>query len=378
VTDGVLMACIRDLRKVLGDDPRAPQFIETVHKRGYRFIAPFTTAQPVPSSKLQVSSSKSELLKVLPDMPERIQQEITMLLTVGTSVMATKGSAAPEVERVYARVHALCRQVGETPQLLPALIGLQLFREVQGDLQTARELAEQCLSLAQRAQDADSLLWANFALGQTLFQFGDLGSARAHLEQGLAFYDPQKHFSPACHPLADVGAACLCWLAFVLWSLGYPDQAMARMGDAVTQARELAGPYSLAAVLSGAAVLRAFRKEERAALGHAEAAITLSTEQGFAQWSGFTTVLRGWALAEQGHCDEGIAQMRQGVAAYTATGAVLSQPYQLALLAAACGKVGRIEEGLSVLAEALAIVNKSGARFTEAELYRLKGELTLK
>ncbi len=88
------------------------------------------------------------------------------------------------------------------------------------------------------------------------------------------------------------------------------------------------------------------------------------------------TGLRGWALAEQGQGEEGIVQIRQGLSAWQATGAELARPYILALLAEAYGKGGQAEEGLSVLAEALAVVDKTGERCHEAELYRIKGELT--
>ena len=94
-------------------------------------------------------------------------------------------------------------------------------------------------------------------------------------------------------------------------------------------------------------------------------------------WLGQGTVLQGWALAEQGQSEEGITQIRQGLATYQAIGAGIFQSYYLALLAEAYGKAGQAEEGLAALAEALTVVDKSGERFYEAELYRLKGELTL-
>jgi predicted ATPase len=105
--------------------------------------------------------------------------------------------------------------------------------------------------------------------------------------------------------------------------------------------------------------------------------IELSSEQGFALPLAWGTIERGWALAEQGQAEAGIAQIRQGLAAQQVTGAELYRPYWLALLAEAYRKVGESEEGLHVLAEALAVVDKNGERFYEAELYRLKGELTL-
>ena len=105
--------------------------------------------------------------------------------------------------------------------------------------------------------------------------------------------------------------------------------------------------------------------------------MTLSTEQGFAYWSAVGTTLRGWALAERGEGEEGVTQLHQGLAAYRATEAGVWRPYYLALLAEVYGEMGQTEEGLNTLAEALAAVDNTGERFYEAELYRLKGTLTL-
>jgi predicted ATPase len=160
-----------------------------------------------------------------------------------------------------------------------------------------------------------------------------------------------------------------------LWSLGYPDQALKRGHESLTLARELAHPYSLAHALIFAARVHQLRQEGQAVQERAEAAMTLAIDQGFPYWLAFATILRGWALAEQGQREEGIAQIRQCLTAYQATRAELVRPYWLALLAEACWKVGQAEEGLRALTEALAVAHKTGEGFYEAELYRLKGEL---
>jgi predicted ATPase len=162
-----------------------------------------------------------------------------------------------------------------------------------------------------------------------------------------------------------------------LWLLGYPDQALTKSHEALTLAQELSHPFSLAYALDLAAMLHRLRQEGQAAQERAEAAMTLSTEQGFPLWLALGMILRGGALAEQGQGTEGIAQMRQGLAVFQATGAEVGRPYFLALLGEAYGRVGQVEEGLGVLAEALAAVEKSGERFYEAELHRLTGELLL-
>jgi predicted ATPase len=124
-------------------------------------------------------------------------------------------------------------------------------------------------------------------------------------------------------------------------------------------------------------VLPQLRREVQLTHERAGVVITLSTEQGFPQALAMGTIYRGWALAEQGRGEEGIGQMRQGLAALQATGAELFRPYYLVLLAEAYEKVGQTEEGLNVLTEALATIDKTGERYNEAEMYRLKGELLL-
>jgi class 3 adenylate cyclase/predicted ATPase len=318
-----------------------------------------------------------EVLKTLPDTPARVQQELTLQLALGAPLMATKGYAAPEVAMVYTRARELCQQLGETPQLFRVLSGLFAFHFVRGEHERARELGEQLLHIAQVTQNPARLLGAYQALGLTLFHLGELVSSRAHLEQGIALYDPQKHRSHVVRSGQDPGMTCLCYAPWVLWHLGYVDQALERIYKALTLARELPHPYSLAYALAYVVILLQCRQERQATQEQAEALIGLSSEQKFPFWIAVGTTLRGWALAEHGQREEGIAQIRHGLAAYGATGAEALRPYFLALLAEVCGKGGRVEEGLTALAEALAVVDKTGERFYEAELYRLKGQLTL-
>ena len=139
-----------------------------------------------------------ELLETLPDTPERIQQELTLQIVLGASLMAIKGYAAQEVEKTYARARELCQQVGETPLLFRVLGGLSTFYAIRGELQTAHELGQQLLRLAQNVRDPALLLRAYSALGRILFLLGEFAPAREYLEQRIAPHDPQKHPSRAC------------------------------------------------------------------------------------------------------------------------------------------------------------------------------------
>jgi predicted ATPase len=206
---------------------------------------------------------------------------------------------------------------------------------------------------------------------------GAFAQARAHLKHVMALYNPQQHRAHTLLSGQDPGATSLGYAALALWYLGYPTQALQRSQQAVTFAQELSHPVSLAFTLEGVAEIAQCRREAHRTQERAEALMTLSTEQRFAFWVVAATVLRGWALAEQGQRAEGMAQIRQGLADWQAMGEALSQPHFRALLAELYGHVGQTEAGLTVLTEVLADVHNTGLCYYEAELYRLKGVLHL-
>jgi len=177
--------------------------------------------------------------------------------------------------------------------------------------------------------------------------------------------------------MADPRLDCLIIAAWSLWYLGYPDQALKRSQEAMALARELSRPFNLAMALGCTVLFYLLRREKTFAQELTERTISLSSEHGFAQWLTVGNLLRGWVLTEQGQMETGITYMEQGLAAYRAMGVEVYRPYYLALLAEANGKAGGVKEGFPLLTEALATVQKTGERFYEAELYRLKGALTL-
>ncbi|OGP94249.1 MAG: hypothetical protein A2157_01520 [Deltaproteobacteria bacterium RBG_16_47_11] len=317
------------------------------------------------------------LIESIPENPERNQQELKLQLTLGIPLAATRGFGAPEVGRVFARARELCQKVGESPHLFPSLFGTWLYYNAT-ELQTAQKIGEQLRTIAQRAQDPELNLQAHHALWTTSFFLGNFVKTREHAEQGITIYDPQQHRSHAfIYGGHDPGVCCRYFGAPAMWFLGYPDQALDRVNEAVNLAQDLSHPPSLTIALYWAARLHLYRREAQAVQERAEALIALSTEQGFPQWLAYGTILRGWALTAQGERAEGIAQIRQGLAAYRATGAEHERPYFLSLLAEAYGEVGQPEEGLKVLVEALALVDSTCERYWEAELHRRKGELLL-
>ncbi|MCY1331843.1 TOMM system kinase/cyclase fusion protein [compost metagenome] len=316
-----------------------------------------------------------ELLGRQPDTPERAHQELALRLAIGPALIAARGFAAAEVEATYSRALALCGKGGDTLQLFPTLVGLRTYFSLRAEHAKAYRLGKQLLRLAGQTSDPELSGEAHVALGMTAYYSGRFGIAHTHLREALTVYGAGPHLTHLNVHGVDPEVRALSISALVLWALGYPDQALQCAQDGLALARQLSHPFSLAHALCQAAELHQFRREPRLTQEYADAAITLSTEQGFPLWRAWTTLLRGWALAEQGQQQAGIALMREGLEAYHATGAVLGNSHFQCLLANAYGRQGQWQAGLEALAAAKDAVDQTGEHYCEAEWHRLYGEL---
>jgi predicted ATPase/DNA-binding winged helix-turn-helix (wHTH) protein len=315
-----------------------------------------------------------ELLRKLPDTPERAQQELSLQLTLGVPLIATEGYAASDVGSVYLKARELYQQLGDTSNVSEILWGLWTFHTLRAELGKGREIAEEFLRLAERLPYPDLAMRGHWALEITFMHLGEFALAMEHFEKALSLYDPEHHRDDAFrlhHPVV----AIRCFAAWALWFLGQPDQALDRIQEALTLARKLSDPHGLAHALLFAAMLHQLRQEGQLAQVNADAAFAVSSEHGLAMYQAMATVVRGWAQFRQGRREEGIEQMRLGLAALQATGTELLRPTWLGLLAEALGKNGQTEEGLRLLEEGLGVAQRNGERYSEAELYRIKGEV---
>jgi predicted ATPase len=319
-----------------------------------------------------------ELLRQTPDTPERDRRELHLLMTLGMQLQVTQGFAVAAAEPTWIRARELCHRLQENEPLFAVLWGLWLFHKVRSELSQARALAEQLFAQAGRVSDPALVLQSHQALAVTSLCLGEPTATRRHMEQGTALYDPRRHRGHNFLYGQDPGVACLAFGAVALWLLGYPDQAVQRSREAVALGRELGQPSTLALALHFAGMLRQYLHEVPTVQESAEATTAIATEHGFSFWLAGGLVVRGWALVEQRARAEGIAQLRQGLAAWVATGSETYRTWYLALLAEALGREGETEEGLRVLAEALALAEGTGERFHEAELHRLRGEFLLR
>jgi class 3 adenylate cyclase/predicted ATPase len=313
-----------------------------------------------------------EVLKNLPEGPQRSAEELSIRFALATPLIVTKGYGAREVEQLYSRARELCAQGGTTAQRVQALSGLFVFYELRGALNIAHELTDEMLALARQQRESVPMLRACSCAGQTAFLLGDFGTARDLFEQGLSVYDPEQHKPHVLGHWQE--GTYLSFLSLVLWIQGYPDKARETSGAALKGAKEL-DPYSRIFASFYAACLHQFLDDAPETQQHADAMKVVSAEHGFAVFSAVAPVFRGWAVAAAGNEPDGVAEVRKGLDAYRAMGTEFLLPYFLGVLASATQS--SVDDRLSIIAEALDIVEKNGERFYEAELHRLRGESLL-
>jgi predicted ATPase len=319
-----------------------------------------------------------EIAATLPASLERDRQELSLQLALGQALQWTKGFGALEVERAYSRARQMSERVDEPGAAFRALWGLWLFSIGHGRVEAAGGIANELLALAERSGDRALLLQAHHAMWPSTLWLGDPMVARRHLEQGMALYNREQHRSHAfLYGGHDPGVCCRAFWGWTLWVLGHPAQALERSEAANALAEELAHSQSLAISLHWACGVDYMRRDARSAQDRAQRLIRVSTEQGFPQWRAAGTIFVGWVRAQHGEGDAGIAQIREFIDAYRATGAAFMVPFYLSIQADACLKNGQTQAGLSAIDEALAVITTTGERLWQGELYRLKGELLL-
>jgi adenylate cyclase len=319
-----------------------------------------------------------DLLMTLPVSPERDQQELALQLALGVAWQGSRGTQSSEMKAAYTRARVLCQHTGNAPQLCQVLGELAVHQLVRAEHQQARELGQEALSLAQQVEDPQLVAIGHWYLGLSLFFLGELKPAHAHFEHVLAFYDPEQHHrSHVVRRGSDAGVSAMAYAACCLWCLGYPEQALRQSQRALSLARQLDHPFSLADVLCYAGcLLNAMRRDPYALKEHAEELIRLSSEK-VPVWTPEGTSYRGEALAMMGQAQEGIAQMRTSIADLRATDAWCSMTETLCATALAQARSGDLQAGQATLTEALAVVEEADERHWEAELNRVRAELLL-
>jgi class 3 adenylate cyclase/predicted ATPase len=317
-------------------------------------------------------------LLLLPDNIERQRKELELWSALGAVLNAVKGAAAAETGEAYTRARQLWEQLDSPSEFLQVPFGQSRYHLYRGEFDLAQALAEDLLRISRNRNDSGALILGHFSSGRNLMFAGRLASARSHLEEVLAVYDPVGQpllvYQAGTHPHVNSKA----YLGIVLFCVGFPGEALEQSNSAIAESRKLAHPPSLAASLSLDAMLLSLDGNDALLRERADELTAVATEQSFPYWRAQGAAYRGWVKVKAGDVPDGISLLRSGLTAFRSTGAKMWMTYYTALLARAYEIAGQIEDGLTVSNDALQIVEGTGERWFAAELNRYKGQLLLR
>jgi predicted ATPase/class 3 adenylate cyclase len=318
-----------------------------------------------------------DCLKYLPEAPERWRLELRLQTCLGQALIAVSGHASREMLQAFSRAHELSMTMDEVPELFTIVWGITAHHLVRGDIRMHLKLSAELLEIAEKSQDSGELVVAHTSRTISLYFAGQFAAAREHLDEVLSRYDWDRHRHLAQTFAVDRKMIALQFGTWILWKLGYADQAARMEQELNVHTRRLAHANSLVQGLTGGASVYMLRREPDRLLARVSEGIRIAEMRGYPVWIDHAGFWVGWSLAEKGFVEEGIAQIQQALEAYCRPGAGSSLPKFLGLLADRLGEVGRCDDGLQLLDRALEHIERTGERATEAETWRLRGKLLL-
>jgi class 3 adenylate cyclase/predicted ATPase len=316
------------------------------------------------------------LIADLPNTQERARQELELQIALAGALRSVKGFWHPEVAEAFDRARSLILESGEAGTIshFPVLFGLFGTKFAGGQVREGLEHAREFLSLAKSRADSGLMVTGYQILGQSLMMIGDYRTAFSEAERGARLYESEKHRMRVFQIASDPGVTMRGFWALVLWHQGFFDRSSEVVQEVFRHARRPdAHPYhsrGLVLLIAGMIAIAGRRISEAEQIGNE--AVTVGSEHGLPAMSGIGLILQGWALAQQGQDEGAVESIRRGI---EILGYLSYRPIFLGLLAEALARSGKIEEGLAVLAEALAMAEACGARGNDAELHRLRGDL---
>ena len=308
---------------------------------------------------------------------KKAHMELSFQMLFGAAYRATKGFASVEAEQSFVRAQTLSRQLGGGPHDIDILRGLYACYYIRGELKIAREQAEQVLELGQHSEGSGILMVGHWMLGCIQFWQGEFVGARDGLKTAVSLYKPAEQQTKMLSTQIDPGLSALIHLGWVLWVVGYPEQAREAGEEAIAQARELCQPYALAMALFWAGSTYTCCGQFSVAAQHLKELSNLTEEHDLAYLGACANILDGQIEIAKQQYAEGLGLIEKAFSAFGTQGAGLGRPWAVSMPVAALAKIGKVDKGQAMLEGGFKAVQEKGERQWEAELYRLKGELLL-
>ena len=324
---------------------------------------------------LSLSDRGLDGLRGLPDGPERRQRELGLQMLRGLALRSVRGWAAPELETTFARARQLCQQLEDPPELFPVLWNLAFFRMIRGDLAAVRQEIATLAAQAEASGIRAYQMAVHHLAGVTSEFTGDVVESNRLLERARELHDPASHQTYNAMFGIDPGMVARAMSSRPLWTLGFPDAALARSRETIALGRSQRQPVTLVFALVVSQGIHLYRGEFADAIALGDEIIGLCREYEFPQEAEWARAFQGAALAAGGRVEEGVSQLRGSLTTLKALRSGLVRTTFLALFGDALRLAGRVEEGLAAIDEGFEHAERTTERGFTAELHRVRGEL---
>jgi class 3 adenylate cyclase/predicted ATPase len=317
-----------------------------------------------------------KLAAATPTAPQ-CSERLRLQIAYGNALISARGYQAWETTAAFARARELAANIEDSAERYSAYYGAWASSYVRGELAPMREIAEEFLRDAECRPGLPEASVANRVFGGTCWFQGDFVAARRHLEQALAGYDPKRDCGLAFRFGQDVVVSAMINLAHVLWPLGELERARRLVEEALALAMQSGHVPTMAYGQYYKCLFEAVARDAARAMPHADALVSLSREHGLPFFLTSGTFYHGWTDWHAGNREGGMAEMRQGIALAREHGIGLTMPLYGLLLAEAEAEVGQVEASLTRLDDLLTEIERTGQRWIEAQLNRMRGELLI-
>jgi predicted ATPase len=319
-----------------------------------------------------------EDLVKLPDDRRRQQTELELRLALAGALATTKGSTALEVLGEYERARELAEKIDDQGRLIHAMHGIWANQFIGDNVSLAVPTAQQLLKLAEACHDITGRWIGHRCIAMSSFQAGALSTATEHFQKALAL-DNLEQARILCQSTAgqDLGVNILNVFSRALAVLGLPQQARSRRDELLVRGSALGHTPSHAISCLGAFITSVLIRDTAGQASAVETLLRIVAEDRFAFPLAHSTIYSGWLKIEAGNLEQGCRMISEGISACDARGFILGRYFYLALLANGQLRSGKVDDGLDTLDRAESLIRKTGSRWCEAEIYRLRGDLQL-
>jgi tetratricopeptide (TPR) repeat protein len=310
--------------------------------------------------------------------PQLLALELGLQLILGSCAAVQGGYAATGAMSAMDRARELAEELGNVPQLSPALWGLHAYYLVSGRILKSLEIAQRALAIAKDHNGDMALMTAHTDMAISLRFIGKFEEALQHFSCAVADYDPAKQLDYHAAYHMDPGVFCLAEMTRGLWAAGYVDRSIETLDKVIELARKSPDPRTLAFAMLMGSVLQHLMRDPDATLPYSEEGIELADEHQIIQERAWLTTSLGWAHAKLGRVDQGVGEVETSLTMRRRMNAELDLPYAMTQLAEAYAERGDIARARATLHDAIEIANRNSDVWSLSEIYRWLGDLALR